>query len=49
MPSFHTGVRVSFMSGHYSYSEDNGQAFVEVMLTGRSVLDVVVLVKGGMF
>ena len=48
MSSFHVGVRVRFKNDHYTYNENDGTAFVEVVLTGETSRDVVVTVKGGM-
>ena len=40
---------MSFKSDSYSYKESDGQADVEVVLTGQSAVDVVVSVTGGIF
>ena len=40
---------MSFKSGQYIYQESDGQAAVEVVLTGQTAMDVVVSVTGGMF
>ena len=39
---------MSFKYDQYNYSEHSGNATVEVVLTGQTEVDVVVLVKGGM-
>ena len=39
---------MSFKTYQYSYNEGDGQAIVEVELTGQTEVDVVVLVEGGM-
>ena len=39
---------MSFKKDQYSYNESDGQAAVEVVLTGQTAVDVVVSVEGGM-
>ena len=39
---------MSFKKDQYSYMESDGEAVVEVILTGQTAVDVVVLVQGGM-
>ena len=40
---------MSFKNDNYNYEESDGQAVVEVVLTGQTAVDVVVSVMGGMF
>ena len=42
-------MSVSFKTDRYTYQETEGQAVVEIILTGRTEVDVVVLVMGGTF
>ena len=41
-------MRVSFKTDQYSYLESDGEAVVEVVLTGQTAVDVIVSVEGGM-
>ena len=47
--SFCAGVTVSFTMKQYNYSERDGNANVEVRLTGGIAVDVTVCVERGMF
>ena len=49
MCSFCVGVRVSFKNISYNFQESAGAAVIEVVLTGKSSVNVTVLVTGGVF
>ena len=47
--SSHIDVSVFFKYGLYTFSEDDGDAVVDVILEGETEVDVVVFVTGGIF
>ena len=40
---------MSFKNDNYNYEESDGQAVVEVVLTGQTAVDVTVSITGGIF